>query len=891
MRRILLTYFTLACLSAAGQSRYQINFQDQRADLAVKELEARFNLKFSYDPSYLEEYRVTSNISARTEDQLLRAFVSQLPLRFKIASDVILLIPSKKKQPRKTTSRKVRGKVYDRKTGQPLALANVQSQELRTKSDQSGGFSVRPQRDSIQITVSYLGYEPSSMWVKTDLDQVSIQLTPTNELKPFILNPESKGSTQKSLVSHFSINPKQISSLPALGQPDVFKSLQLLPGLNATDESTTGLIVRGSGPEQNLVMLDGYTIYHMDHFFGLFSTFNPNIINHVDLYKGAFSAEYGRRTSAVVDATTRNSNLEKVTGGVGLNATSFDGFIEVPIGKKLGIVLGARSSHNGLLSNDIYNQFLENHRRDIVQAQEPDINSDLRTEVEPNFNFFDTNAKIRFTPNRNTTIDLSLFISEDSYRGAFEEEEDLVGREYLDKAFWANNGASLRWESHWNDKHTSTFTLSGSSYESTSSIFQQWTFFSDIIFGFGSEIDTIFREGEREVFGVDKQNTIEDITLAYKSEVNISPFSRLTVGTEISNFETQLSIGITEDEEAITDSVGLESGLFTVFGNYQYAREKWQLNAGLRVNNYEILSRSDLEPRLGLRYFITDELSIGGSWSRHSQFLHRVTLSPFGNSDQYYWTLAEGEDYPVLESAHLIAGIKWQKGPLTFDIEAYRKRTEGITESEFTLFSEFNGIDQDEISDFNPVGDNVARGIDIFARYKSPQLSTWIGYTIASSINRFDNSHLPESYYSALDQRHEINQVNLYRLGNWEFGSTFIFGSGRPYTPPGEDGFTDDEDPVLYDLSRLNSQRLPVYHRLDLSVKYQHDFNWVKIEAGMTMFNVYDHTNIKSRRFTARFESDDENSGDEAQQGSFQTIPLDIELLGRTPNFFLNLRF
>ncbi len=885
MRRTLLTYFIAAALAAMGQQTYEISFDEERADLAVKTLEERFDLKFSFDPSLLEKYTVTTDIRASNEEELVKKFVSSLPVKHRKAGDVILLIPDKKNQ-RKTSARSIRGTIYDRKTGQPLALANVQSQGLRTKTDQSGGFSVGRQRDSIQITVSYLGYEPSSMWIKTDLEDVSIHLTPApDELKPFILDPASRGNTQKSLLSHFSVNPNQIRSLPALGQPDVFKSLQLLPGITATDESTTGLTVRGSAPEQNLVILDGYTIYHMDHFFGLFSTFNPNLINHVDLYKGGYSSEFGRRTSAVVEATTKSSNLEKVSGGVGLNTTSLDGFIEVPIGKKLGIVLGARGSHDGLVSNKIYNQFLEEQRSDIVKAQDPDFNEQF--DVQPHFNFFDINSKIRYTPNAKTTIDFSLFVSEDYYEGEYEEEDEWVATQYIDNAYWANSGASLRWQSRWNDRHSSTFLLSGSSYESRSEILLQKEVLRNIIDIFGDEPDTVFHEGFIAAFGVEKQNSIEDVTLSYKSDVNIAPFSKLTVGTEISSYKTNLAI-VLEDNQPVVDSVEQESGLISMFGNYQYARGKWQFNAGLRVNNYELMSRSDLEPRLGLRYFITNDLSAGASYSRHSQFVNRITLSPFGNSDQYYWILANGEEHPVMESSQYIAGLKWQRGPLTFDIEGYYKLTDGIAESEFTLFSEFNGIPRDALQDFRPVGDNVSKGIDFFTRYKSTRFSSWISYSLASSINKFQDSHLPPSYYSAYDQRHEINQVNVYKLGGWEFGSTFIYGSGRPYTPPGD---ISGEEPVYYDLSRLNEERLPAYHRLDLSVKYLHDFDWVKLEAGMTLFNVYNRTNIKSRRFTGQFFSNDGTDQSNDDLLEHVATPIDIELLGATPNFFLNIRF
>ena len=876
MRRILLICLLLASFGARSQQVYEISFQNQRADLAVKRLEEQFGLKFSFDPTLLEEYYITAEIRAKSEDQLLREFVSSLPVRYKRAGDVVLLIPNRKKQAKRTT-KSIRGKIYDRNTGQPLARANVHTQKLRTKTDHAGGFSVRPHRDSIEISVTYLGYEPNTMWVKTDLESVSIHLTPTKlELKPFILNPRARDNSQNSSTSHFSVNPNQIRSLPTLGQPDVFKSLQLLPGLLGTDESATGLIVRGSSSEQNLVTLDGFTIYHLDHFFGLFSTFNPHIINHIDLYKGGFSSEYGNRTSSVIAATSKSSNMERVKGGVGLNTTSLDAFLEVPIAKKVGILLGGRWSHDGLVTNRIYNQFLEDHRQDILKASDPEFNDDF--DIQSSFSFFDINGKIRFAPSPKTTIDVSAFISEDYFEGDHQLVEREVFQDYLDKAFWANTGGSIRWENHWNDQHTSTLGFSGSSYENQSEIALLTEYTEDIRDPFG---DLVVEAGDETFFSLKKRNTIEDVTLSYKSAIDLHPNHRLTIGADVSSYETTISTTF-DDEEVEIDSLYDQSSLISLFNSYHFAHKKWQFNVGLRLNNYEILNRTDLEPRISAKYHLLESLSASASWSRHHQYINRQTLSPFGNSDQYSWVLTNDEEYPVLASTHTILGLTWQKGALTVDLEAFHKRTDGIVEAEFTLFSDFNGLDFSEVEDF-PAGSQVSRGIDLFARYKSTQVSSWIGYSFGDAIYEFEHPNLPESYYSPFDQRHEINQVNIYKRGRWEFSSTFVFGSGRPYTPAGD---ISGQEPVLFDLSRINENRLPAYHRLDLSTKYEHKFKWLTAEAGITFFNIYDRRNLKSRRFTGR-----SDYNEELEEWDFQLIAIDQELLGFTPNFFLNLRF
>lgn len=866
--------------------KYEITFEGTEATQAIKEMESKYGLKFSYNPKLLEGVILNQTFRSNKEKRFLDEFVRSLPVDYKQAGEVILLIPAKKSKP----PPKVQGKVYDNESGQPLAFAHISGLEApKAVSNSSGNFSFIPARDSMKITVSYLGYKPSTLWVKPNLEEINIKLEPDTQVLPdFILNSYANYQSLDGITGTFSIDPGQISSLPSLGEPDIFKSLQLLPGISATDESSSGLVVRGNAPDQNLITLDGFTLYHVDHFFGLFSTFNPNTINKVDLYKGGFSARYGGRISSVIDATSKNGNLAKFKGGIGLNVTSLNGYFETPVGKKLSIVFGIRTSHSSLLESDIYNQFLSENRVDVLQAEEPDFGEE-EIVLEPSFNFYDINSKVRFKPKKGTVIDFSLFLSEDDYAAEFEEDDDLSLFEYRDEAYWSNAGASINWNQEWSSKHISSFLLSASSYESTSYSIQE-NLYTESAFE-DDEPDGEFEEDIAELFsdtiyvaqGQEKFNTINDLSLKWQSDFALNDQQRLLTGLDVTTLSTSYSLLDLEEEDDFAALIEDGALLSSAYGEYHFLSNKWGFNTGVRINHYSLLDRIDFEPRMSGRYFINEALSLNLTWSIHHQYVNRISVSPFGNSDQYYWVMSDDEDFPVLRGEHFIAGIKHQKGGWTFDIEAYHKRSTGILESEFALYSSFNGLSFDDLEGISLSGDNYSQGIDVFAKYRADQYTSWISYSIASSKNEFDILNNGERYASAYDQRHELNIVNQLKHKKWEFSSVFVYGSGAPYTPP---GIVANDSEIFYDLDEINSLRLPSYHRLDLAVKYSTNFKPFKIETGLTLFNIYNRQNIKSRRFTSRFEFD-EDSGEE----KFQIVPVDIGLLGITPNLFLNIHF
>ncbi len=883
MRYLLLAIAFTSSLALRAQEAYVVSFEDVSLEDAVKEISKKYNFKFSFDPKLLRQYRITKTIRTNKEKKLLEEILADIPIHYKKAKDFILLIPD-----RPPPTEKIVGKVYDGGTGQVLSYAQVATIDNANINDGTGAFSLKVPRDSMQITVTHLGYKPSTFWIKPDVEKINIELTPDIRVLPeFIFSDYSKDKTQGKFSSFFSINPKQIQYLPTVGEPDIFRSMQLLPGISASDDSNAGLVVRGSDPSQNHVILDGFTLYHLNHLFGLYSTFNPYVINQIDLYKSGFTARYGGRISSVVNATGKRGNPDKLKAGMGISLTSFNTYFESPLSKNVSVIFGLRRSYQNFVKNNIYDRFLKENRVDLTQTNALKDGFDL----DPDFNFFDMNTKVSANLGRNSDLDLNFYFSDDEFESFFNTDEEDFNQSLTDVANWSNLGVSLYWNRQWGQV-SSKIGTSFSNFESNSSFRESFEFiglFFDDSITFEPQIDTISADYE-----INQINNIEELSVNWKNEIELNKNNRLFLGTDLSTYYTEFNYNEgSEDEVFFENDTTQESGQISTYAEYESNFQKLHVNVGLRFNYFEISGREDWEPRLNAKYYFSDNLSLNLSWSKHHQYITRIATNPFANSDSHTWVMADEDIFPTMESTHFVSGLKFNQDQWSIDVEFYHKNINNVFLSEIFYFTnyEFSELDLEfEDSGFfedpDYTVDGHARGLDLFVKHKTDRFTSWVSYSLSESKHQHPIIREGRDFNSTFDQRHEINQVNLFKSGKWHFSSQFVYGSGRPYTPPGGSIDVNEFGAILYDLDLINSARLPAYHRLDLSANYKIALKNYNLEAGVTLFNVYDRQNIRSRRFTLT------EVYDEAEDVfTLEVVPIDFRLLGFTPNLTLNFSF
>lgn len=884
MRTFFTTILVLITSVSFTQQSFDFSAENESLTTVVKSLSKKYNLKFSYSPRELSKHTITKNIKARSKAELISEIFEDLPFDIKLTDGVYLVIPNKNKVKPKNVA--IRGQVLDDLSGEPLAFAHVQTDSKGTLSSQNGRFNLPPTEDTVTLTISYIGYEKLELKIPPNQEKLNIRLSQNpQELPEVVLTAQVDNFNPKP--SFFSLNPQKFNSLPMLGETDVFKSLQLLPGVRATDETSSGLVVRGSQPSQNLILMDGFTLYNLDHFFGIFSTLNPNAINNVSIYKGGFGPKYGGRVSSVVDVAGKNGHVEKFNGNVGLNMLSFNTSFNIPISKKTSALLALRQSFTDIINSDLYQEFLTSNRRNYLES----ISSELTSlNLSPSLRFYDINAKIQHRFSDRSVFDVNFYVSEDIYAGNFLEGDDFSEYSVLDESTWSNAGISLNLKSQFSPHWFNSTTLSASEYSEDESLSITQTFFQDVAFA----SDSIAANQAITFFNYSVGSSVGDVTIKSHNEIDIDNQNTISGGIELNSINTkyQTRQSIREQlssSEGYSDTLQIEASIFSLYGNYQFRKNDITANLGLRSSFYEPTDKWYLEPRFDLGIKVTDQFSLKGAASFHHQFITQTSLSILQNSDQFYWILADDRIIPVQRSTHFIFGGTYNWDKWSIDIEYYNKQTEGIIESQFLVLPP-EIIDALRLQELNLSGENNAEGLDLFIKYRNKRFTSLFSYSLGRSQNSFWYRNQNNPYPSSQDQRHELNFTNILKLGRWELSSVLLLGSGQNYTPANPEFNIQNDTVSFYDLTRINQATLPAYKRLDVSAKYTFNIGSLTCESGVTFFNVLDHQNIKSRKYTVRYVFGEQSASANATD-ELVIVPLDTYLLGFTPNFFFNIRF
>ena len=777
----------------------------------------------------------------------------------------------------------LKGVVVDGQTGEtlPNATLYIQDSQKGTFSNQDGYFTLFDvPSDTAVIVVRYLGYlsTPFRLSPQTNIDFVRFSLEPSAySVETVVIAAEEDHMVQQKGVSHVSISPAQLASLPSLGEKDIFRSLQLLPGISGTNETTSGLYVRGGTPDQNLILLDGFTVYHVDHFYGFFSAFNAEAIKDVQLYKGGFGAQYGGRLSSVVELIGKNGNKNEFDMGVGISALSANLRLEAPLREDLSFFIAGRRSYTDIIQSGLFNKI-----NDLVGPETPQNagpqggrRNPFAEVAEPSFYFYDLNSKLTYTPTDKDVFSLSFYNGKDNLDnssdntfggfGGFGGNNQNVNfsRNTTDITNWGNWGLSGKWARQWSERFYSNGVLAYSNYFSERERTSSTSITTDSVRN--------FRQGLIE------DNDVRNLSLRIDNRFQVSSSNTLLFGTEIN----QQSVDYLYTENDTTRLVDREDQGTTYAA---YLQNEWRpfkdlsLNAGLRYTYYDLTEESFVEPRLSLSYFLTDKLQLKGAWGIYHQFTNRVVREDILQGSRDFWLLSNGEDVPIGASTHYIGGISYETKDYLIDIEAYYKDLEGLTEFSQRIVRSFGrgpgAGGGSETQDFFFQGTGIARGLEVLLQKKKGKYTGWLSYTLSQI--KHDFPEISEDPYPALhDQTHELKWVNSYQLGRWSFGATWVYSTGRPYTAPVggyEITLLDGTVENYVHVGDKNSFRLPSYHRMDLSANYKMYLGNSPLTAGLSIFNAYGRKNVWYKEF-------------DVVDG--ELLETNVQLLGFTPNFSL----
>lgn len=881
------------------------NFQNKPLDLVLLDLQLSYRLDFEFDLKQVREYRVTASFNGKSLGETMGIILLRTDLDFEILGPGLVKIAQKTQKksavrggpaPQPTSfNLTVSGQVRDKHSGETLPFANVlvKGTTNGAPTNVDGYFTLFDvPSDTSSLEVQYIGYRTQTIFLhpEMDLKNLIIEMEDYSQLleEVIVLAERKEQLIQASTgVSKIGFSPAQMAALPSYGERDIFRSLQLLPGVSGSNESSSGLYVRGGTPDQNLVLFDGFTVYHVDHLFGFFSAFNANAIKDVQLHKGGFDAKFGGRLSSVVELTGKDGNTEAFNAGVGFSLLSVNGFVEAPFAKGKGsFLLAGRRSFQSNFYDNIFEAFTQTNQA-AADVPQPPGGRFGQQQIQPNSYFYDLNAKLTYRLGNKDVFSLSFYNGQDDLDNSRNFDQNSLGgfagrfggnrnvdlnflSNNTDLTNWDNWGASMKWSRRWNDRLYTNANLSYSNYYSERDRRNATTITrSDSI---------ITRTG-----GSYEYNDLRDLTFKMDNEWKLSKDNQLEFGLQATYndiayefTQNDTSTLINRDDQGLTASIYIQD-------KHTFA-DRLILKGGLRTSYYDVTGKSYFEPRASLSYLLTDRFKLKAAWGKYYQFATRVVREDIQQGSRDFWLLANDETAPVSSATHYIAGLSYETPDWLFDVEGYYKPLEGLTEYT-TRFSLGGGgsppggpgsgsgwtLDYEE---FFYQGTGVAQGLEFLLQKKAGKFTGWIGYTLGQVKYDFE-AFGDQPFYANQDQTHELKLVGNYKLRNWTFGATFIYATGRPYTAPTgfyEIELLDGSIADYFEVSDKNALRFPDYHRFDVSATYNFKLGSSKASAGLSLFNVYGRKNVWYKEY-------------EVIEG--ELIETDVSLLGFTPSLFV----
>ena len=702
-------------------------------------------------------------------------------------------------------SASVSGIVSDSTSGEPLIAANlfVASLFRGTSTNADGYYALTDiPEGSVRLRFTYVGYETVFIDLVLAADEqrrLDIELKPvTEEFEEVVVTAAQIFEEEARDIGVAALDIETIKLLPAVLEPDVFRSLQLLPGVSAASDYSSGLYVRGGDPGQTNILLDRTKIYNPTHFFGVFSTFNPDAIKDVKLYKGGFPAEYGGSIGSVLDIVNKDGNRNEWHGGVTLGLLASRLFVEGPHPVGSYMLAVRRSTLEPLLAA-----------------------LDGTSGIPDSFFFYDVNGKINFDISRSDILSASF------YRGTDKLSLGLFGDGAYLNLRYGNATGTLTWTHIYSGGLLTNLTLTTSEYFSTPTA----------TFG-GTEIRL--------------ENRIYDTSIRGDVEYFLNASNELDFGFWAGQFIAPLR-NTFDTNEAFSWRRRIQYASAYFQNTYKPSRT-WQLQGGVRATYLSDGNHIRLEPRLTVEHQPQDRLRLQAAVGRYYQFLTLVSNESFSGFD-YWLTSAEGVQPAFGDQFILGAKFSLPYG-INVDTEVFYRTMRELFEPD-PFLNNPAGIDYPELFVF---GKGWARGIEVLAQRNQGRVFGFLAYTLGQTRRKFPTFNLnregvAESYPPKFDRLHDIRAVGSLDLGRqWVFTTVFTYATGQAITKPStryqvyrsENQLANGSGETIVLLSPgLNSSRLPAYHRLDVGVRKRgRFFDFADYELLIQAVNAYARRNI-----------------------------------------------
>ncbi len=730
----------------------------------------------------------------------------------------------------------ISGYVKEAISGESLIGANIYltDHSAGTTTNRYGFYSLTlPGKDTVEIGFSYVGFSVKIyklLFIKNI--ELNVDLEPNIELGEVTITAMTDENQSESVkMSSVKLQPAQIKNVPTLlGEKDVLKVIQLLPGVQKGSEGSSGLYIRGGGPDQNLIILDDAIVYNANHLFGFFSLFNGDALKSVELIKGGFPARYGGRLSSVLEMNMKEGNKQEWHGEGGIGLISSRATIEGPLVKgKSSILLSGRRTFADLLLSP----FMDREKKAYY--------------------FFDFNAKINYDFGRKDKIYLSSYFGQDKYslKARSPEVKETIGFN------WGNATGTARWN----------HLFSNRLFSNTSLIFSKYTF---------GIYDELYQVKEKRNYYAEYFSGIRDYSI--KVDLDFIPNPNHFLKTGISSIYHRFNPHAFIQEDSlnndyvrdITFTNGIESAMY--IEDIWHIADPVKINIGGRLSHFAAKKNHyySLEPRLSVAWALKNHLALKGSYAVMSQFTHMISNT--GLSLQTDLWVPTTDRVKPQRSKQLALGLaKDITGHnLTLSIESYYKKMsdvvgykEGAT---FLIVDDPNTAAERNWEDNVTSGEAWSYGTELLFQKHQGKLTGWIGYTLSRTLMQFDSVNHGRKFDARYDRRHDISIVANYKLtdhitlsGTWVYGtgnsislsnSYYLISADIPDLGPDNNSpntkylfYNRGTEYVGHDYGQKNNFKMAPYHRLDIGIRFFKEKKWGERLWEISVYNVYNRMN------------------------------------------------
>ncbi|MCF8335807.1 MAG: TonB-dependent receptor [Bacteroidales bacterium] len=754
----------------------------------------------------------------------------------------------------------ISGHVQDRASGEELIGANiyVRGENTGTTTNAYGFYSLTLDSGEYTLVYTYVGYSGKEVTRQLTKDEtLDIELEQkSKDLEEVVITGKKSNHNIVSMdMSLDKLTSETIDKIPVLmGEVDMIKTLQLLPGVKSTGSMSSGISVRGGGRDQNLIQLDEATVYNASHLGGIFSVFNNDAIKNVELYKGKIPARYGGRLSSLIDIRMKEGNAKKFSGEGGIGLISSRLTLEGPIVKDKGsfIISGRRTYMDGII--------------DLAG----DIVGDEKITEFP-FHFYDLNAKANYRFNDNNRLYLSGYFGRDVFSYS-------LGSENNSNFDWGNYTGTVRWNHIFNEKLFSNFTIMASNYdylldnkltigrEKKTYAFEYDAFVKDL----SAKMDFTYYINNNNTMRFGLKSTYHDFNVG---EIR-GRRDTVSFEFELPAIQSIESAFYVSNEQKITDNLTVDYGFrYSIFQNIGKATvnivdENYNVIGERKYDRGEIYNTyHGIEPRIGLNYVLSDKQSVKVSYSKTRQHLLIASNSNTG-SPLDVWISANPNIKPQIGDQYSMGYFRnFLDNKIETSVELYYKDMQNLVAFKEFAQPQFNPDMEEELR----FGKGKAYGLELMLRKSKGRLSGWISYSLSRSLRKINDIQEKDWFPSPYDRPHDLTLVAMYDISKRiSLSANWTFKTGRPLNAPA--ARYEYGDLILPYYPGRNKDRMPDYHRLDLGLTIKDKPNPDKIFEGEWVFSIY---NAYARENAdALYFSQDENNFYEtnAMRTSYFTI-------------------